>query len=276
LPVDVKNPEEGGSPGVFRMRKWYADCVAADGTAVVAYWARLSWGVLRLHYAATLVRRGEAVHEKATLCAGQEPRPEADGIGWQCPRLGTEGHWQAVDPPVQQTLLASAEGNVEWSCLLPRARGRVLLPDGIAIEGYGYVERLDLSLPPWRLPIRELRWGRFLSDDAGVVWLEWRGPRPLALVCVNGAAVKGADVGDAALTWSAGRLELDSGAVLRDGALGTTALARVPLGKLLAPHSVRETHECKRLRRGRLVGKDGHVETGWAIDEIVRFGGPQG
>ncbi len=261
---------------MFRMRKWYADCVAADGTAVVAYWARLSWGVLRLRYAATLARRDGAVSEAATLRAGPEPRPEPGGIAWRCGRLGIEGHWQALGPPVRRTLLASGEGSVEWSCLLPRARGRVTLPDGAAVEGLGYVERLDLTLRPWRLPIRELRWGRFLSDGAGVVWIEWRGPRPLTLLSVNGSDADGAEVGDNAVAWRAGRLELEPGSVLREGALGTTALARVPLVPLLAPRAVREMHECKRLRRGRLVGGDGSVETGWAIDEVVRFGGQEG
>jgi hypothetical protein len=32
-------------------------------------------------------------------------------------------------------------------------------------------------------------------------------------------------------------------------------------------------HESKRLRRGRLVGAGDRVETGWVIDEVVRFGG---
>jgi hypothetical protein len=265
---------EGGR--VFRLSKWYLDCVAADGTAVVAYWARLSWGVVRLRYAATLVRRGGAVAEAATLRPGREPRPEPGGIAWRCGPLGTAGHWQALGPPVCRSLLTSDAGNVEWLCLLPRARGRVVLADGVSVEGLGYGERLDLTLRPWQLPIRELRWGRFLSDGAAVVWIAWQGPRPLALLLVNGSDVDGAEVGDAGVAWRTGRLDLEPGSVLREGALGTTALARVPLLTVLAPRAVREMHESKRLRRGRLVGCDGRVETGWAIDEVVRFAGDGG
>jgi hypothetical protein len=149
-----------------------------------------------------------------------------------------------------------------------------VLADGTAVEGLGYVERLDMTLPPWRLPIRELRWGRFLADGVGVVWIEWRGSRPLALVVVDGSVVDGAEVGDDAVAWRAGRLELEPGAVLREGTLATTALARVAPVRWLAPRAVRELHESKRLRRGRMVGGDGPVATGWAIDELVRFGRP--
>jgi hypothetical protein len=258
------------------MRKWYADCVAADGTAVVAYWARLSWGTLRLRYAATLVRRAGATRDAATLRAGREPRPMSEGITWRCGRLGFEGHWHGLDPSIGRTLLDSGEGHVAWSCLLPRARGRVVLADGAAVEGLGYVERLDLTVPPWRLPIRELRWGRFLADGAGVVWIEWRGPRPLALVVVNGSEVDGAEIGDDAVAWRAGRLELEPGSVLREGALGMTALARVPPVLWLALRAALEIHESKRLGRGRMVGDDGRAVIGWAIDELVRFGEPGG
>jgi hypothetical protein len=172
-------------------------------------------------------------------------------------------------------LLASKDGSVEWHCLLPRARGRVVLADGVAVEGLGYVERLGLTLPPWKLPIRELRWGRFLSESEGVVWIDWRGPRPLTLLTVNGAEVDAARVGDEAVTWSAGRLELEAGSALREGSLGRNVLARVPVLSFLAPRAVRETHERKRLRRGTLVS-GGRDETGWVIDEVVRFGGRQG
>jgi len=261
---------------VFQLSKWYMDCVAPDGTAVVAYCARLVWGVVRLRYASALVCRNGVVCETATLWPGRVPGPEFGGIAWRCRPLKIEGLWQALDQPVRQTLLASREGNVDWHCLLPKARGRILLADGVVIEGLGYVERLDLTLRPWELPIRELRWGRFLSDGAGVVWIEWRGARPLAVLAFNGLLINGGKVSDGCVAWGQGRLELEPGTVLRDGVLGATALAAVPLVRFLAPRSVRMIHETKRLRRGRLLHSDGRVETGWAIDELVRFGGGGG
>src|SRR5438445_495978 len=99
------------------------DCVASDGTAVVAYWARLAWGLVRLRYAATLVRRNGTVDEAETLCAGREPESTGDGIAWRCSRLRIEGHWQALDQPVRRTLLTCDKGSLDWHCLLPRARG---------------------------------------------------------------------------------------------------------------------------------------------------------
>jgi hypothetical protein len=171
-------------------------------------------------------------------------------------------------------LLTSNEGSIEWDCLMPRARAQIILRQEGAVEGFGYVERLDLTLRPWQLPIRELRWGRFLSDQTGVVWIEWRGPRPLVLLSVNGSEMDRAKVEDTVVKWGGSRLELAPGSVLREGPLGRYALARVPLLTLLAPRAIREIHESKQLRRGVLVGENGSSETGWVIDEVVRFGGP--
>src|SRR5262249_23596550 len=144
------------------------------------------------------------------------------------------GHWQALEQPVRRTLLASDKGNIDWHCLLPRARGRVVLAGSVVVEGLGYVERLEMTLRPWDLPIRELRWGRFLSEDTGVVWIEWRGQQPLQLLTLNGVDQTETDVGDREVAWRAGRLELEPGSALREGALGITALGRVPLLKFLA------------------------------------------
>jgi hypothetical protein len=84
---------------VFRLSKWYMDCVAPDGTALVAYWARLAWGMVRLRYGAALVRRNGKVVEAATLCPGRGPKPQLAGISWRCGSLGIAGHWHALDPP---------------------------------------------------------------------------------------------------------------------------------------------------------------------------------
>ena len=301
---------------MFRLRKWYMDCVAEDGTGVIAYWARLSWGVVRLRYAATLVRRGASVSESATLRPGREPWAEPDGIALRCRPLGIEGHWSPLDQPVCRTLLASDEGSVEWHCLVPRAKGRLMLADGVVVKGLGYVERLNLTILPGDLPIRELRWGRFLSDGTGVVWIvagaesirklsesgsengdrhiEGSEPVPvfvmgtgtsktrsqsplfplLRLVTFNGSEMDGAEIGDDSVTWPAGKLELEPGSVLREGTLDRTALAGISLPSFLASHAIPEMHESKRLRRGKLIVDKGRVETGWAIDEVVRFGRP--
>ncbi len=258
---------------MFRLSKWYMDCVAPDGTAVVAYWSRVVWGMVRFRHAALLLRRDGAVSEAATLHAGSEPLPRPDGVVCRNDALAIQGHWQALSLPVERTLLATDQGSVAWHCLVPRAQARLELTNAITVEGLGYVERLDISLPPWHLPIEELCWGRFLSQNSNLVWIEWRGLRPLKIVNLNGVDLDGGDIANERVAWRGGRLELEPAFVLREGTLGTTALERQPMLRFLAPRAAKEIHECKWLRPARLVGDQDRMETGWAINEVVRLAG---
>jgi hypothetical protein len=261
---------------VFRLTKWYMDCVAPDGTAVVTYWARLALGLLRLSGAAALVRRAAVVKQAETLRAGPPPRLEANGLAWRSRRLGIDARWCALDQPVRRTLLDSSRGKVDWDCLLPRARVRVSLPDGVTVEGLGYAECLHMTLRPWELPVRELRWGRFLSESAGVVWIEWRGPLPLTILTVNGSETDGVQIDDAGVVWRGGRVEFEPGPVLREGPLGTTTLARAPWLRFLLPRAVSQTNESKWLRQATYIADGGQSEAGWALHEVVRFARPGG
>jgi|SRR5437588_3507654 len=79
------------------------------------------------------------------------------------------------------------EGAIEWHCVHPRARTTVDLGDGVVIQGLGYVERLEMTVAPWNLPLEGLRWGRFLSDSGSVVWIDWQGEYVRKIVLENGA-----------------------------------------------------------------------------------------
>ncbi len=258
---------------MFRLKKWYLDCVTPDGNAVVAYWSQLVSGIVHLRHAARLLRHNGTVSEVATLRAGNEPRRSGDGLAWGNRVLGIRGHWQALCPPLEHPLLTTGRGNVIWHCLIPRARARLQLKDGSLLEGLGYIERLDITLPPWQLPIEELRWGRFLSQHSSLVWIEWRGSQPLKIVNLNGAELKESDIADEGVTWRDGRLDFEPGCILREGKLGATVLGRLPILKLLAPRAAKQIHESKRLQPARLTRGQGPMEAGWAIHEVVHLVG---
>ena len=85
---------------------------------------------------------------------------------------------------------------VRWRCLQPRSRATVNLASGKVVKGLGFLERLDMTLAPWKLPIQELRWGRFLSDRESLVWIDWRGSQACRIVLQNGILVQATSVGE--------------------------------------------------------------------------------
>jgi hypothetical protein len=258
----------------FELTKWYADCVSEDGDAVILYNAELRWGALMIHYANLLVHRdGEPARSRISLRKHPAPVVLSDRIEWKWPEWKVEGSWRESDTGVQANLFESDAGSVQWHCVSPRSAGTILVGAGRAFLGWGYVEHVRLTLFPTRLPIRQLRWGRFLNATDALVWIDWRGEHNKQVIYHNGKAVSASTIGDREIMLGDEGvvLNLDAGIVLREGTLGATALAvlsgrqRTLLGQAMG------IRECKWLSRAvlRCPGRAG--SSGMAIHEVVQW-----
>jgi hypothetical protein len=260
------------APERFELVKWYLDAVDADGSAAIAYWASLTWmGVDVTWHNVCRYARGAAPEERSSL--RQVPPPAlVDGrVSWESKRLALETVHEPTAPGVTVTMLDDARGRITWECLAPSARVRAN-DDGTIRKGTGYVERLSMTVLPWEMPIDELRWGRWMSDDATVslVWIDWRGPAPQRWVVYHGVLADDASIGDDGVALDAGRLALSSPRTLHDRSVskllrGITGLARVAAR---IPCDWEETKWCSR---GMWTNAEGEHIQGWAIHEVVRL-----
>jgi hypothetical protein len=155
---------------------------------------------------------------------------------------------------------------------MPRARAEVSLADGSSVRGLGYAEHLTVTLAPWLLPIDELRWGRFLADDAALVWIDWRGPHTRRLFLLDGVPLGGAHLDDDGLATEDGsiRLAFEAPRVLREGAIGRTTLSILPAVETILPVRILATEERKWVARG-VLDRGGRRSRGWVIHETVRW-----
>ncbi len=233
----------------FSLSKWYMDVVSDDGDPFLAYHAELRWHALRIHYASVL---------DGAWSLGSTPAPEmhADRVSWNVPALQLSGDWTGGAAAVSEEVL----DGVVWNCVRPCANACVET-GGRKLAGLGYAERLTLTRAPWSLGIAELRWGRFLSATDWLVWIHLTGEHSKAITIHNGRHVE-ADALES--------LELTDSRVLRDGALGQTALSIVPGADGLFPASVLGIEETKWRSRG-VLRREGRAAEGWAIHEVVRW-----
>ncbi len=143
---------------------------------------------------------------------------------------------------------------------------------GETVHGIGYAEFLEMTIPPWKLPIDELRWGRFVSPTDSVVWIDWKGAHPLTLLLHNGSEIECGMINDSMIRSVNGTtaLSLNRSTVIRSGALINTALKKVPLIESVIPKNILHTDECKWLS-GSSLTCDGNISSGYSIHEIVRF-----
>lgn len=258
----------------FVLEKWYLDLVTAEGVAVVGYRLALRWLTFELQAASRLrVVPGAAPDEHSTLGETAAPALADDRLRWAAPTLGLTADYLALDAPIQQTLLDTPTGRIDWACLVPRARARVVI-DGTTYDGLGYAEHLRLTLPPWTFPFHTLRWGRHLSDSHALIWIEWDGDETRRLTWLDGVSQPEAHVVGAGLDGLTGgrALRWHQGHDLTRRGVGAT-LARVAptLGTMLAGR-LTSMQERKQCARSALVEADGvALDTGWAIHEEVTW-----
>jgi hypothetical protein len=260
---------------MFLVTKWYLDLVTEDGTALIAYAARLRWGALRLAYASCTVSEPSGTTRDARLFSDAGPWPGLDGdiLRWAPTGLGIAGTWERASAPIHRRLLKTRAGEIRWACEMPSARARVDA-GGRTYEGLGYAERLSLSIPPWKLPFDTLRWGRHVSAAHALVWIDWIGADARRFVWLDGVAQP-----DACLD-AGGVCHLHRGTVFRveaprdicrQSAL-TPIVRRVPgLTRGGAGRVAAALREHKQLARATIQPPGESAHSGWALFETVTW-----
>jgi hypothetical protein len=259
----------------MKLIKWYLDGISENGEAMVAYSAQLQFKRKNIGYSATLsISENGNVESRYWL---QASTLEQDGTycRWQSPENAVAAHWQATSNAQTSAvqLWSASRGHVKWHNILPRAAVDVC-GQGISFQGHGYVECLQMTLPPWQLPLQRLRWGRFANEHLSVCWIEWglRDQQWLRWMYVDGRPVEIVCFDDDRLRWRDGEL-LITGETrgIRNGYLRDTVLSKPDWLRQLLPDKAGGIHEDKYLARGAVHLENGQTQQGWVIDETVLF-----
>lgn len=190
---------------------------------------------------------------------------------WRHAQLGLEGEWQALSPAFEKDLLSSGGRTVNWSVLQPSSRVRITTENGNTFKGLGSCERLNLTIPPWKLGLTELTWGRFVSETNSVVWLEWKGQHPLRLMYWNSRSMEPVEISASKVAAKDLQVAISGERTLRSGTIGSEILSNVPKVLELVPLALLRVHERKKLGRGVLQAIDGTTDEGWVIHEKVTW-----
>lgn len=252
----------------LELTKWYLDVVAEDGRGAIAYWAELSWHGVRGRAGSFLTfGPGEPTIERTVLEPGGPPVWSDRTLDWGIPSLHLHARMDRQGPGSAVRLLGDDTGTLDWNCVAPTGMACIDV-GGRRFEGLGYAECLRTNVPPWRLPIDSVRWGRALVGDRSLVWIQWTGAAAKELLLVDGHPVPGRIHADGLELASGERLVLDPPHVIRRGALAETLRPIRVLWPVL-PQLLQEAHEVKWLARAHLHSLDGHRHSAWAIHELV-------
>jgi len=250
----------------FSLTKWYMDGVDDNGDAVIFYCAELLWRGISAFYNSILSVRNGKVEARSSMSRCRLASTKGE-ILVEFPKLGVSGRWKSDADPVQRTVYENASGSVCWNCLQPRSSVNLRVGDW-EFTGSGYAECLTLTLPPWQLPMRQLRWGRFVSRQETLCWVDWQGPYSTCFAVHNGCFRETVSVSDSLIALSDVTLRMEDSFPLRTGRLASTILPGAPALSKLLPRSLFKIEERKWRSRGVLSGQ-GSASEGWVIHEVV-------
>lgn len=257
----------------FTFTKWYLDCVDSDGRAIIGYWASLDWrGVALTWQNVTLFEADRAPVSRSSLASSPPPVIADGSITWDAPALECHATIRARQRPIDERLLETDAGTVEWRVEAPAAEVSFKLDGSAAVQGVGYAERISLDIPPWRLPIRELRWGHWIDPAASrsVVWIDWRGESPRTWVFVDGIKATNPVVMDDRIDADGLKLALGQRRTLHSRSFDEVA-ATIPALRAIAPKSLLALRETKWCGAGTLTEGHAPAQAGYAIHEIAVF-----
>lgn len=261
----------------FHLDKWFLDFIGENREAMIFYAANLTWHGLSVSYTSWLqydVTHG--VRLKSRFRNVQMPKKEENLIIWGDLKFGVSGTWRSLENMIQARIFDSEEGFLDWKCFQPASKVQLKINNRV-LEGRGYAEQLILTVPPWKIPMDELRWGRFGSVETNIVWIELREKEKKQWLWLNGDKIENCIIEDEyiSIPHKDMVLKLDRGTVLEAEkkifSVVEKIIGYIPGFKKVMPINFLMADECKWLSQGEFQAHDQMLSSGMAIHELVNF-----
>lgn len=261
----------------FFLEKWFLDFVTEKGDAYIFYAAKMHWHKITIPFKSQISWSKLHGEEHKKMFYGVTlPRKEKEIIRWSDNSFKVEGSWQANTGPLSARLFESPEGGLQWNCFQPASLVKIKI-NNKEFSGQGYAEQLILTVEPWKIPMNELRWGRFVAGENNLVWIEIKGAETKQWVWYNGKKIDKTEIKDQQVILPSENIHLDMNESRPVGTINniTQVIKKltsfIPGFRHSVPLNFLMAEEHKWISKGNLY-KDGLLEhTGWVIHEKVIF-----
>jgi len=274
MPKKEGNEKQSGG---FHLDKWFLDFTGENGEAMIFYAAKLTWHGWTASYTSWLQYDAvQGVRLKSRFRNVQMPQKKDHLIEWSDAKFGISGTWRALADRIEARIFDSEDGFLDWRCFQPASQVQLKISDRV-LEGKGYAEQLILTVPPWKIPMDELRWGRFGSMQNNIVWIELREKERKQWLWLNGEKIGNCTIEDDCISIPDHNmvLKLDRGAVLEAEkkvfSVVNKIIRYIPGFKKVVPINFLMADEFKWLSKGELQANSSVVSKGMAIHELVNF-----
>lgn len=261
----------------FHLYKWFLDFTGENGEAMIFYAAKLTWHGWTASYTSWLrYDATSGLNMKTRFRHIEIPQVKDNLITWSDSKFGVSGTWESLANIIEARLFDSEDGYLDWKCFQPAAKVQLEI-NGIVLKGIGYAEQLILTIPPWKIPMDELRWGRFGSGESNMVWIELREKVKRQWLWLNGVKIENCIIEDDHLSVPEKELvlNLDRGVLLESDkkifSVVEKLIRYIPGFNKVIPLKFLMADEFKWLSKGQLQMHGKTLARGMAIHEFVNF-----
>jgi len=248
----------------LRLLKYYFDCHIEDGEAIIiGYSASLKLGIITIPYSCIIYKKkSEPLFQKQSLFRGNMTEGKRS-ILWENSRLSFEGTWEGGTDTGAQELFLSKNGYIKWHCTNNGADVKINW-NGKEYSGKGYAEYVDVTLPLWKLPFTELKWGRWISDtdNEAVTWISWSGIKNENISRIWGENyTENSEIiyTDDEIRLGNRKIEIMNKKSIRDEIVSRSILGRKDIFSFLLSKKLRNIDEKKYFSEGIMDGKKGKI-----------------
>jgi hypothetical protein len=177
-----------------------------------------------------------------------------------------------IDDPITRSLYKEGEKiELIWNCHHPRALVEITF-NGNTYKGLGYAETLLCPVNPLKLPMEELKWGRFLSVSHTVIWINWKYKDSLNKIFLDGTEYNDALYENENIIFNGGmiKLEFSEIQIIRNGKL-SGLFSKMKFLKTLLGSRLLDTVEIKYKAKTMLTRDSVFLSDGWSLFEIVKW-----
>jgi hypothetical protein len=275
--VMEKEATKNSQGGNFHLSKWFLDFVGENGEAMIFYSAKLKWHGFSASYTSWLrYDFASGVQLKSRFRDVQAPQMSGDLITWSDSGFDVSGTWKSSAKMIQARLFDSEDGFLDWKCYQPASKVQLKI-NGDVWDGSGYAEQLILTVAPWKIPMDELRWGRFGSGENNLVWIELREKTKRQWLWLNGEKIENCTIEDEQISLPEKNLvlNLDRGVLLESEkkifSVVEKLIRYIPGFNKVIPIHFLMADEFKWLSKGQLQSQGKTIDSGMAIHELVNF-----
>lgn len=263
--------------GNFHLNKWFLDFIGEGGEVMVFYAAMLSWHGWSASYCSWLKYDPKSGADlKSGFRKVEFPVLNEDMITWSDLKFCVSGTWESLAEMIQTRIFDSKDGYLDWNCFQPASKVKLRIKDEL-LEGTGYAEQLISTVPPWKVPMDELRWGHFGSEGSTLVWIQLKEKEIRQLLWLNGEPVGNCIIDDDHISMPEKDtiLKLDRGIILESekkiNSVAGKIVRFIPGFNKIMPVSFLMADETKWFSRGQLQSNGKILANGFSVHEFVNF-----